>query len=76
MCLFPACRMKLLKECLDGSKFTAWDYVGLMCNLYIHPSAEVLCNLYIRPRKSGQNAAPTSKPLVPNPVPIQPPFSY
>ena len=34
MCLFPACRMKLLKGCLDGSTSTAWDYAGLMCNLY------------------------------------------
>ena len=34
MCLFPACRMKLLKWCLDGSTSTAWDYAGLMCNLY------------------------------------------
>ena len=34
MCLFPVCRMKLLKGCLDGSTSTAWDYAGLICNLY------------------------------------------
>ena len=31
---FPACRMGRLKVCPDGSASTAWDYVGLLCNLY------------------------------------------
>ena len=28
------CRMRRLKGCLDGSASTAWDYAGLLCNLY------------------------------------------
>ena len=34
MCFFPAFRMKRLKGCLDGSTSTAWNYAGLMFNLY------------------------------------------
>ena len=30
---FPACRMKRLKGCPDGSASIAWDYAGLLCNL-------------------------------------------
>ena len=31
---FPACRMRRLKECPNGSTNTAWDYVVLLCKLY------------------------------------------
>ena len=31
---FPACRMRRLKGCPDGNASTAWDYGGLLCNLY------------------------------------------
>ena len=31
---FPACRMRRLKVCPDGSAFTAWDYALLLCYLY------------------------------------------
>ena len=30
----PACRMRRLKGCPDGSASTAWDIAGLLCNLY------------------------------------------
>ena len=29
-----ACRMRQLKVCPDGSASTAWDYAGLLYNLY------------------------------------------
>ena len=32
---FPACCMRQLKGCRDGSASTAWDYAGLLCNLYL-----------------------------------------
>ena len=31
---FPACRMRPLKWCPDASASTAWNYAGLLCNLY------------------------------------------
>jgi len=31
---FPTYHMRLLKECPDGSVSTAWDYTGILCNLY------------------------------------------
>ena len=31
---FPACRVKRQKGCPEGSVSTAWDYGGLLCNLY------------------------------------------
>ena len=31
---FPACHMRWLKGCPDGSASTARDYAGLLCNLY------------------------------------------
>ena len=31
---FPACRITRLKEYPNGSASAAWDYAGLLCNLY------------------------------------------
>ena len=35
---FPACCMRRQKACPDGSASTAWDYAGLLCNLYRNAS--------------------------------------
>ena len=35
---FSACRMKRLKGCPDDRTSTAWDYAGLLCNLYRNAS--------------------------------------
>ena len=39
---FPACPMMRLKGCPDGSVSTAWDYAGLLCNLYWDASEKTL----------------------------------
>ena len=31
---FPVCRIRRLKGCPNVSASTAWDYTGLVCNLY------------------------------------------
>ena len=49
----------------DGSACTAWDYAGFLYNLYSQAQK--------RPRKSGQTDAIILKPLVPNPLPTEPP---
>ena len=42
---FPVCRMRRLEGCTDATATTAWNYAGLLCNLY-RDAGPKRCHLY------------------------------
>ena len=54
----------------NGSTSTAWDYVGILCNRYSLLALERHCMM------PAQNATTIFKPLLPNPLPTKPLFTW